>query len=40
MNGVLRPTKWYLPSVAGGPVPCEWSGWLNGQWIVVTLYGF
>ena len=39
MDGVLMPTKWYYPTAASSPVPCEWQGWVNGQWLTATLIG-
>jgi hypothetical protein len=38
MNGIGIPTKWYWPTFASGPHPCEWVVYLNGQWFTVTLY--
>lgn len=37
MYDELHPTKWYWPTPASDPVPCEWQGWLYGQWVTVYL---
>lgn len=40
----MRPTKWYYRSVAEGPIPCRWEGWVDfgaagWQWLVIDLFG-
>lgn len=33
----LEPIRWYYPTAASTPVPCEWRGWDGSCWWTVTL---